>query len=109
MNKQESPNVAVDGRLRPVPRVENWDWQLHAACRGMDVAVFYHPTGERDRARRKRIDDAKAICRACPVLGECRAQALALREPFGIWGGLSELERSHILTPPPGSSKQTSP
>ena len=43
-----------------------------------------------------RADAAKAICAGCPVLMECREQALAIREPYGVWGGLSEDERRAI-------------
>lgn len=31
------------------------------------------------------------------VLEECRRHALRTREPYGIWGGLSEEERAEIL------------
>ena len=48
------------------------------------------------RARRERI--AKAICATCPVIKECREQALRLAEPYGIWGGLTEEERFQILS-----------
>lgn len=36
---------------------------------------------------------AKAICRVCPVREECLETALAIKEPYGIWGGLTEQER----------------
>lgn len=36
---------------------------------------------------------AKEMCRACPVLAQCRSHALAVSEPYGIWGGMSETER----------------
>lgn len=59
--------------------------------------VFYHPDGERGRARQRRELRAKAICAACPVLESCRKHALAVAEPYGVWGGLSESERLVIL------------
>mgnify|MGYP002753500384 CR=1 FL=1 len=31
--------------------------------------------------------------RVCPVLEECRDHALSTREPYGVWGGMSEEER----------------
>lgn len=37
---------------------------------------------------------AKAICRECPVLAQCRDHALAVGEVYGIWGGMSESERA---------------
>ena len=29
----------------------------------------------------------------CPVLAQCRAHALQVREPYGVWGGMTEDER----------------
>ena len=40
-----------------------------------------------------RAEAAKAICATCPVIKECREQSLKVREPYGVWGGLSEDER----------------
>ena len=40
---------------------------------------------------------AKAICATCPVRGLCLEYALAVREPYGIWGGLNEYERRRLL------------
>jgi WhiB family redox-sensing transcriptional regulator len=31
------------------------------------------------------------------VLLECRAYSLAAREPYGVWGGLTETDRVDIL------------
>ncbi|MBC2641900.1 MULTISPECIES: WhiB family transcriptional regulator [unclassified Rhodococcus (in: high G+C Gram-positive bacteria)] len=79
---------------RLAPLVDVWDWQLEGLCRGVDSAVFFHPDGERGGARAHREAHAKALCRRCPVLIECREHALASAEPFGIWGGMSESERA---------------
>jgi WhiB family redox-sensing transcriptional regulator len=37
------------------------------------------------------------MCRTCPVMAQCRAHALDVGEPYGIWGGLSETERELLL------------
>ena len=81
----------------PGPLVENWDWQLRGSCRGADSELFFHPEGERGPRRRVREAAAKAVCAECPVLALCREHALAAREPYGIWGGLSEHEREQLL------------
>jgi WhiB family redox-sensing transcriptional regulator len=81
----------------PPPTTDHWDWQLRAACRGADVTAFYHPSQERSRSRERRIERAKAVCAQCPVLSACRRHALSTREPYGVWGGLSEDERAGIL------------
>jgi WhiB family redox-sensing transcriptional regulator len=39
---------------------------------------------------------AKAICGVCPVQDPCSSHAIDIREPFGIWGGLTEVERRSI-------------
>jgi WhiB family redox-sensing transcriptional regulator len=33
------------------------------------------------------IDEAKAICRECPVRLPCLEGAIERREPWGVWGG----------------------
>ena len=80
----------------PGPNADFWDWQMKAACRGLDSEMFFHPEGERGSAKEARERAAKALCATCPVLMECRAHALKVREPFGVWGGLTESERQVI-------------
>src|SRR4051812_40851098 len=89
-------NVADTHRL-PAPVTDAWDWQGVGACRGMDSALFFHPEGERGPARADREARAKQICSSCPVLIRCRAHALAVHEPYGVWGGLPESERIDII------------
>ena len=63
----------------------------------MDTAIFFHPDQERGQARLRRDELAKRICQHCPVLLECRRHALAVREPYGVWGGMTEHERQLAL------------
>ena len=44
-----------------------------------------------------RDEQAKQVCMTCPVLQQCRAHALKVREPYGVWGGFSESERLRLL------------
>lgn len=75
-------------------------WQLRAACKGPNVSVFFPPaTFERKDEREQRERRAKSICQGCAVRKDCLAFALRTREPHGIWGGLSELERKALLGP----------
>ncbi|WP_131771004.1 WhiB family transcriptional regulator, partial [Candidatus Protofrankia californiensis] len=60
--------------------------------------LFFHPEGERGPARAAREAAAKAVCARCPVIQACAEHALQAREPYGVWGGLSESEREAILT-----------
>lgn len=65
-------------------------WRQRAACRGVDPDIFYPVTDED-------AEDAKAICRACPVQEACLEWALRVREKDGVWGGATERERRRIL------------
>jgi WhiB family redox-sensing transcriptional regulator len=87
----------ADTRKLPTPVTEIWEWQMHAACRGMDSSFFFHPEKERGPARAAREERAKQVCRRCPVLEPCRWHALAVQERYGVWGGLSESEREEIV------------
>lgn len=80
----------------PGPNADLWDWQLGSACRHADPDLFFHPEGERGPTRDAREAAAKAVCATCPVLAQCRAHALRVREPYGVWGGLSEDDREHV-------------
>jgi len=74
------------------------NWQLLAACRGEDSLYFFAPSYfEKPWEKNAREAVAKAICRRCPVLDECRDYALDVREGHGIWGGLNEMERRALL------------
>ncbi|WP_218612583.1 WhiB family transcriptional regulator [Pseudonocardia sp. KRD291] len=87
----------ADVHRLPTPVTQVWDWQLRAACRRVDSDVFFHPANERGPAAAARDADAKKICAACPVIGACRDHALAVREPYGVWGGLTTDERNALL------------
>lgn len=80
----------------PGPNADLWDWQLQGACRSADPTLFFHPEGERGPRRSARDLAAKAICASCPVLAACARHALAVREPYGVWGALSEDDREAI-------------
>ena len=75
-------------------------WQARAACRGPHASVFFPPPRfERKDEKLAREEQAKAICANCPVREPCLAYALRIREPHGIWGGMSEAERRPLIAP----------
>jgi WhiB family redox-sensing transcriptional regulator len=75
-------------------------WQARAACRGPHASVFFPPPQfERKDEKAAREEQAKAICATCPVREPCLAYALRIREPHGIWGGMSEAERRPLIAP----------
>ena len=79
-----------------VPRIELADrsapvvpdgWRELAACRGHSD-LFFPPDGTADTAR------IRAMCAACPVLAECREDALTAPEaPHGWQAGMSPDEQ----------------
>lgn len=80
----------------PGPTADRWRWQMVGSCRSLGSETFFHPEGERGSARRNRATAAKSVCGGCPVLRQCREHALAVREPYGVWGGLTEEERQAV-------------
>jgi WhiB family transcriptional regulator, redox-sensing transcriptional regulator len=80
----------------PVVVADVWDWQWDGACRSADPTLFFHPEGERGPARDNRALAAQAVCAVCPVIRQCRNHALTVREPYGVWGGLTSSDREAI-------------
>jgi WhiB family redox-sensing transcriptional regulator len=70
------------------------EWRERAACLEHPAVLFFGlDDSEAPAERRLREEEAKRICSACEVRQECLEYALRTREPYGIWGGLTELER----------------
>ena len=67
-------------------------WRVRAACRGIDVEIFFPETDDDTEA-----EAAKAVCEVCPVSQACLEHALVHREREGVWGGATERERRRIL------------
>jgi WhiB family redox-sensing transcriptional regulator len=74
-----------------------WSWQMEAACRRVDTALFFSPEGERGPRKERRETAAKQVCGSCKVVDLCAAYAIATREPYGTWGGLSETDRRELV------------
>ena len=68
-------------------------WTDHAVCRSEDPDLFF-PIGS-GTAFTEQIDEAKAVCRICPVRPECFDYATTTAQQ-GIWGGTTEDERRQI-------------
>ena len=64
-------------------------WVSKARCRSTDPDELF----VRGAAQRK----AAMICRRCPVIAECAADALDNRVEFGVWGGMTERQRRVLL------------
>jgi WhiB family redox-sensing transcriptional regulator len=62
----------------------------------VDPTLFFHPQNERGGARIRRDRTAKAVCAGCSVRLDCADYAIRAREPYGVWGGLTEEDRERI-------------
>ena len=81
-----APALALVARDRAA-RAE--DWRDSALCAQVDGDLFFPDKGGSNRA-------AKKICAACDVQAECLAYALENSEPFGVWAGTSERQRTRM-------------
>ncbi|OZC63702.1 hypothetical protein CH306_26190 [Rhodococcus sp. 15-725-2-2b] len=79
--------------MLPQPQTDQWEWQLEGRCRTESSVTFFPPQGTRGRELHRIERAAKALCAQCPVQQECRAHALEVGEPYGIWGGMTARER----------------
>ena len=67
------------------------DWRHAALCRDEDPELFF-PIGSTGPAATQ-VEQAKVVCRRCPVVAECLTWALETGQENGIWGATSEDER----------------
>jgi len=67
------------------------DWRHLALCRDEDPELFF-PIGSTGPAATQ-VDQAKIVCRRCPVVEDCLTCALETAQEAGVWGGTSEDER----------------
>ncbi|MFF8939218.1 WhiB family transcriptional regulator [Streptomyces paradoxus] len=63
------------------------------ACAGEDPELFF-PVGTTGPAL-VQIEEAKSVCRRCPLSESCLEAALQ-RNELGVWGGTDENERRRI-------------
>ncbi|MFC9343230.1 WhiB family transcriptional regulator [Streptomyces sp. NPDC057020] len=67
-------------------------WRASAACQDVDPDLFF-PVGTGAPAL-VQVEEAKDICRGCPVREACLDWAMDdSRQVTGVWGGLDENER----------------
>ncbi|MGW6360317.1 WhiB family transcriptional regulator [Streptomyces sp. NPDC055092] len=87
-----------------MPEPDAWAWQLEALCRhdandahgNERLSAMFRATSLTDASA------VKSLCQTCSVRLDCASHALGVDEPYGIWGGLTEQERRHLLRTRPG-------
>ncbi len=77
-------------------RDREMQWLDRAACRDHNPELFFPMSAV--GPGRAQAEDAKRVCRTCPVLAECLEWAIASAIPFGVLGGLSEEERKTLMS-----------
>jgi WhiB family redox-sensing transcriptional regulator len=80
--------VPINSNLRSVTEGDR-TWVAKALCRSADPDELF----VRGAAQRK----AAVICRHCPVMQQCAADALDNQVEYGVWGGLTERQRRALL------------
>ncbi|MDQ2758669.1 MAG: WhiB family transcriptional regulator [Actinomycetota bacterium] len=82
----------------PAPALRSYAWQQDGLCRGMSSERFFTEDQEQGQQRRSsRTREAKQLCSQCPVVQLCLTHALAIPETYGIWGGTTAAERTHLV------------
>lgn len=71
---------------------------MEAICRGNDINLFFTKQGQSP-------DEAKAVCKFCPVSEDCLEYAMEMKIEDGVWGGyngneLYELRKGTYVPPP---------
>lgn len=70
------------------------DWRDRAACVGEDPEIFFPLSDLMTPGAEASL--ARAICRRCPVIIDCRTWALDHGEDDGIWGATTAAQRRSI-------------
>ncbi len=80
-----------------MPEYKQVNWDL-AECRGVYTELFYRVEEERNKDAYQYINAVRSICGRCPIQRECLSYAFG-NEDYGVWGGLTSLERRSMGDP----------
>ena len=84
------PNLVAANSNLPAMTAEDPRWVSQALCKAKDPDELF----VRGAAQRKA---AVIICRHCPVMQQCAAEALDNQVEYGVWGGMTERQRRALL------------
>lgn len=71
----------LDARIyRPVTT----DWRDEAVCLEEDTELFFYVDEERGAPKIRHAEEARKVCRECPVAASCLVDAVRTREMYGI-------------------------
>lgn len=75
----------------PTPRERHGFDFTDALCRQTDPELFFP-----DKDNSAQADEAKSVCRRCPVITSCFGFAMKLNIEEGIFGGFTASERAKL-------------
>ena len=87
--RELQPDVDVGSSRGPSWQEEDiidYSWQKDAACKGMDINLFYIGQGK------KISQEVVEACNSCPVAEACLQHALE-REEYGYWSSTNASQR----------------
>lgn len=70
--------------------VPNSLWKLEGLCTQIGQPDLWYSSEKREQRQ------AVEICYKCPVIQKCRDEAFSNNEIYGIWGGMTELQRKEM-------------
>ena len=85
-----TPQINKPTDSKHKPPLSTPDFFNDGACRTSDPNLFFPDNSEGS-------EEAKNICRDCPVRDECLAHALIAEEKDGVWGATTAKERRGLL------------
>lgn len=81
-----------------MPQYDEVDWEK-AACRdSIYTDAFYDVEEARSIVAYEYINALRSICLSCPIWKECLSYAMS-HEMYGVWGGLTSIERLSFKEP----------
>ncbi len=77
------------------------DWRHRAICRDEDSELFFPLGGDNSYVKEsaaylEAAEEAKSVCRRCPVVSDCLAWALESGQDHGVWGAMTAYERRSL-------------
>jgi hypothetical protein len=80
-----------------LPKYEEVNWDL-AECRDTYTELFYTVEEERNQVAYRHINAVRSICARCVIWDKCLTYAFQ-NENYGVWGGMTSLERKSFGAP----------
>jgi WhiB family transcriptional regulator, redox-sensing transcriptional regulator len=71
------------------------EWMDRASCKNAGPVHFFSYRTDADEDTAAARETKETYCKGCVVKGECLNYALLTHQRHGIWGGMTERERTN--------------